>query len=93
MIQANLPMKQKQTRPREQMRSCQSREGWGRAKGGLEAWVSRCKLLHTEWVNNKVLLYSPGNFIQYPVINHHGLKKKSIDYIYNQDEKPRAQNA
>ena len=24
------------------------------------------------WINNKVLLYSTGNYIQYPVINHNG---------------------
>ena len=40
--------------------------------GGLE-WevgVSRCKLLCIEWINNKVLLYSTENYIQYPMINH-----------------------
>ena len=26
----------------------------------------------TGWINNKVLLYSAGNSIQYPVINHDG---------------------
>ena len=31
---------------------------------------TRGKLLHTGWINNKVLLYSRGNCIQYPVINH-----------------------
>ena len=46
----------------------------GGAGGGMEweAGVSRCKLLHREWINNKVLLYSTGNNIQYPVINHNG---------------------
>ena len=34
--------------------------------------VSKCKLLYIEWINNKVLLYSTGNYIQYPVINHNG---------------------
>ena len=24
------------------------------------------------WVNNKVLLYSTGDYIQYPVMNHNG---------------------
>ena len=33
---------------------------------------SRCKLLHMEWVNNKVLLYSAWSYIQYPEINHNG---------------------
>ena len=32
---------------------------------------TRGKLLHTGWINNKVL-YSRGNCIQYPVINHVG---------------------
>ena len=35
-----------------------------------EFGVSRCKLLHLEWINSKVLLHSTGNYIQYPVINH-----------------------
>ena len=26
-----------------------------------EFGVGRCKLLHLEWINNKVLLYSTGN--------------------------------
>ena len=42
--------------------------------GGME-WefgICRCKLLYREWINNKVLLYSTGNYIQYPVINHNG---------------------
>ena len=33
---------------------------------------SRCKLLHTDWINNKVLLYSTENYTQYLVINHNG---------------------
>ena len=41
---------------------------------------SECgKLLHTGCIN-KVLLYSTGNYIQYPKINHNG--KKCV-YIYN----------
>ena len=46
-----------------------NREEFG---GGME-WVvgvSRCKLLYMEWINNKVLLYSIENYIQYPTINH-----------------------
>ena len=42
--------------------------------GGME-WevgVSRCKLLYMEWINNKVLLYSTENYIQYPMINNKG---------------------
>ena len=35
-------------------------EGSGR---DWESGVSRCKLLHLEWVSNEVLLYSIGNHI------------------------------
>ena len=40
--------------------------------GGMECeiGVSRCKLSYVGWINNKVLLYSTGNCIQYPMINH-----------------------
>ena len=36
-----------------------------------EFGVSRCRLLYIymDWISNKVLLYSTGNSIQYPVIN------------------------
>ena len=43
--------------------------GCGRGKD-WESGISRCKLLHIGWINNKVLLYSPGSNIQHPVINH-----------------------
>ena len=47
-----------------------------------EVGVSRCKLLHIEWINNKVLPYSTESYIQYPMINHDGkeysLKKKKV---------------
>ena len=43
-------------------------------KGGRgmdwEFGVGRYKLLHLEYRNGKVLLYSTGNYIQYSVINH-----------------------
>ena len=49
---------------------------WGRGRGGSgmdkEFGVSRCKLLHLEWVSNEVLLYSTENYIQSLGINHDG---------------------
>ena len=39
---------------------------------GVTDWefeIIKCKLLYTGWIN-KVLLYSTGNYIQYPVTNH-----------------------
>ena len=43
-------------------------------EGGMdwEFGISRRKLLRIEWINNKALLCSTGNYIQYPVINHKG---------------------
>ena len=37
-----------------------------------EFGINRCKLLYIEWINNKILLYSTGDYTQYPVINHNG---------------------
>ena len=42
-----------------------------------EFGISRCKLVYVEWRNSKVLLYSTGNYIQYPEISHNGK-----EYIY-----------
>ena len=49
-----------------------------------EFGVSRCKLLYIYWINNEVLLYSTGNYIQYPVINHNRKEyKKECVPMYN----------
>ena len=62
MIQMNLSTKHKQThRYREQTCGFQ-----GGGVGGRMDWefgVSRYKLLYMEWINNKVLLCSTGNYI------------------------------
>ena len=54
----NLSMKQKQTyKYREQTCGCQA--------GGKD-WefeIRRCNLVYIGWTNNKVLLYSTGNYI------------------------------
>ena len=40
--------------------------------------------LHIEWINNKVLLYSTKNHIQYPEINRNGKEyKKECIFMYN----------
>lgn len=51
------------------------------ARGGKdsEIGVSRCKLVHTGWMSNKVLPYSIGNYI--PVINHSGEECEKTIYI------------
>ena len=78
MIQMNLSTKQTH-RCREETCDCQG-------GGGGMAWefvISRCKILYIEWINNKVLLYSTGNYIQYSVINHNGREyEKGCTYMY-----------
>ena len=46
-----------------------------------ESGVNRFKLLHLEWINNKVLMYSTGKYIEYPVINHNG-KEYDKEWMY-----------
>ena len=76
----NLSTKQKQThRHREQ--TCDCRGGGGGRGMDWEFGVGRCKLIHLEWINNKVLMYSTGNYIQSPVINHNGKKYKKRMYV------------
>ena len=59
----------------------------GEGFGGGREWevgVSRCELLYIERIKNKVVLYSTGNYIQYPMINHmeKNIYKKDCVYIY-----------
>ena len=35
-----------------------------------ELGFSRCKLLYITWINNNILLYSTGDYTQYPMVNH-----------------------
>ena len=54
-------------RHREETCGCQ---GEGRRGGkNWEYMISRCKLLYIGWINNKVVLYRTGDYIQYPRIN------------------------
>ena len=59
------------------------------AEGGREGremdWdlgVSRCKLLHLEWMDSKVLLYSTGDYIQSLGRDHDGKEYKKRMSIY-----------
>ena len=52
--------------------------GGGRGVG-WDFGIGRCKLLPLEWINSKVLMYSTGNHIESPVINHNGKEfKKNV---------------
>ena len=57
-------------------------KGVGAGRGmDWEFGVSRCKLLHLEWIDNKVLMYSTGNYIQSPGISHNGKEYTERMYI------------
>ena len=85
----NFPMKHKQTH-REQTWLPRVQGG-----GGGKDWefgISRRKLLYIGWINTKVLLYSTGNYIPYPVINYNGkeYEKESacvwVTLLYSRNE-------
>ena len=52
---------------------------WTEEPGALQS-MGLQRVRH-DWVTNTYILYSIGNYIQYPVINHNG-KKYEKDYIY-----------
>ena len=52
----------------------------GRGGKDWESGVSRYKLLHVGWIN-KALLYSAGNYVQYPVADHNG--KEFVMFMHN----------
>ena len=51
-----------------------------------EFGIGRCKLLHSEWINNKVLMYSTGNYIQYSVMKHNGTEDKKKRMLKKNNE-------
>ena len=55
-------------------------EGIGR---DWEFGVSRCKLLHSEWISNKFLLYSTGNYSHLTwIMMEDNVRKRMCIYIY-----------
>ena len=48
-----------------------------------EFGISRCKLLYREFINNKILLYSSGNYIDYQTIMENNIKKNIYIYMHN----------
>ena len=67
MAQRNLSSKQTH-RHGEQTRGFQ--EGGGGRGMDWEFGVNRCKLLKLKWIDNEVLLYSTGNYVQSLVMEH-----------------------
>ena len=66
-----------------------------REEGGrVQHWefgISRCKLVYAEWLNNKVLPYSTGNYNQYPMMSHNG-KEYEKKYIQDSGKKTSGYN-
>ena len=55
---------------------------WSHSSRVKDADQQMQKLLYTEWISNKALLPSTGNYIQYIVINHNGKSMKENVYVY-----------
>ena len=54
-----------------------------RSEKDWEFGVSKCKLLHLDWISNEVLLCSTGNYIQPPRLDDDGkyYLKKECTYM------------
>ena len=64
MAQMKLSTEKKQTHGHgDQTCGCQATERGRESALDWEFGVSRCKLLHLEWISNEILLYSTGNSI------------------------------
>ena len=82
----NLSTKQKQThKHREQTCGCRGLAGVeeeGRSGSLALADANYYIIILLYYINDKVLLYSTGNYSQYPVINHNGKEyEKECVYI------------
>ena len=93
MTQVNLSTEQKQTQGRDLPLS----RGGGRRGNDGEFGISRCKLFYIGEINNKGLLCSTGNHIQYLVMNfiqfllfHNPLLRHSAALLLWNTEDPRA---
>ena len=62
--------REKDSQTWKQTCGCQG-EG-GQSGMDWEFGVSRCKLFHSEWISNEVLVYSTANYIQSPGTDHDG---------------------
>ena len=74
-------MKQKANSQSQKTDLWLSRGRGGRKGMDWKVGINRCKLGYIQWINNKALLYSTGNYIQNPVINHNG-KEYEKEYIH-----------
>ena len=62
---------------RKQTHGYQKGKGW---RDKLGVWDQQIQTTIYK-INNKVLLYSTGNYIQYPLVNHNG-KEYEKEYVY-----------
>ena len=53
----------------------------GVGRGGVRSWGEQVKLLYTERMNNKVLLYNTEDYIQYALINDNSKEYNKMVYI------------
>ena len=81
MTQMSLFMKNKQTH-RQWGQTDGGQGGGGGERMGWEFGSIRSKLFGIEWISDKILLYSTGNYIQCPMIKWNRIMKKDIFNVY-----------
>ena len=43
-----------------------------------EFGVNRCRMLPSEWISNRILLYSTGNYVSSLMMEHDNVRKKIV---------------
>ena len=72
MTQMNISVKERQMHRHREEQTCGCQRGGGEGGRDWKLGISRCQLIYLRWINNKILLYSTGNYIQYLMINRKG---------------------
>ena len=67
----NLSIEKKKTHGHREQTCGYQAAGGGNGKD-WDFWISRCKLLHFEWISNEILLYSTGSYFQSLLMEHDG---------------------
>ena len=78
----NLFIKQKQTH-RHRKQAPDYHKGKGREGINQEYGINRYTPLYIKWINNKDLVYSTGNCIQYLAITYNGNESEAVHLKHN----------
>ena len=76
----NLPTEKKIMDLENRLVVCSAKGGGGGSGMDWEFGVKRCKLLPLEWISNKILLCSTGNYVQ-SLMMEHNMREKKMTWV------------